>query len=606
MVRIVRTNRPDFAKTLGVILGDDRPGVLCGSAISIFAPTTLEGGHLTSRNVAAHLCQAAGVDELCRETGALARDFRDAIEHAAYEVILQQHPKRTELPQLFQSYFLRRGSTEDSPRVSFSSTHEALADLLADGRICGIVTTNYDTCLETAYWAKEGRPVPSVIVEEPDGQPERPIFKLHGCAEIPSSMIFSLDQEFEMPAWKKDVLAQIAGSHLVVIGYSGLDFEVCPELYDLDIKRITWVALERSEKPVLSVNARRVLSRYRDRAVVLSGDLRDVLVAWTGKGCCEKGDNGKLLSKQLIDCLAESERRLWAARTFVTLSIPSAAGKAIELERSSLKPGEELSDEFKKVELGVLNHSMRYFDNSDRNHALARDERRDLVSRIDSAIGESGSSWMGGVYDRCQSALDYARELAADVGDLEYKENTEQGIEWMTLLLSKRTLARGDKTAVDAFIDRLRALQVRAYKIGNHHLIDLCEEEISQITGKRQKRSDKRMKKQSGQLFKQLGNYVGEVTALNTRVVKTMSPQLAGRLRLHEPKMISFGLPPWRLYQTLIDFEPNLQDRETLFTKFVSSISGCQFNPDYVTAMIQRSRNSVNRPRGIKVPRGAA
>lgn len=601
MARIVRTNTADFADTFRQIIGDDKPGLLCGSAVSIFAPTALEGGHVTSKNVASHLCDVAGINELCKATGARISDFKRAVEDAAYEVILQQHPKKAELPHLFQSYFLRHGSTDESKRVAFSATHEALADLLADGKISGIVTTNYDTCIESAYRAKEGRPTATVIVDRPEARSERPIFKLHGCAQHPNSMIFSLDQEFEMPAWKKAILADVANDHLVVIGYSGLDFEVCPELYDLKVNKITWIALEKAGRPVLSVNARRVLSKYRERAVVLSGDLQDVLVAWTGKGRCERGGSNELLSKQLFDCLSPSERRLWAARTFVTLSIPSAAENAIKLETQSLSPGEELDESFKRVELGVLNHSMHYFDNSDKNHALSRDETRDLISRIESSIGESGSSWMGGVYDRCQSALGYAKELADRVDDLEYKESTEQGIEWMSLLLSKRTLQRDDRHAVGTFILRLRALQDRAYRTGNHHLIDLCEEEISQISKSKRKRPERRMKKRSGQLFKQLGNYVGQVTALHTQVLKTKSSHLAKRLHRRAPLMVAYGLPPWRVYQTLINFEPDVNEREVLFEKFRSSIEACQFHEDYLKAMIEKSRMSVAHPDAIKV-----
>lgn len=108
-----------------------------------------------------------------------------------------------------------------------------------------IITTNYDTCLEE-YMEEAGINY-RVIWNEAD-VPEITedaviVYKIHGSArkEHIFSLVFSDEQEARLPAEKKRVMNKILhGRNLLMIGYSGLDFEICPEILATEPKNIVW------------------------------------------------------------------------------------------------------------------------------------------------------------------------------------------------------------------------------------------------------------------------------------------------------------------------------------------------------------------------------
>ncbi|MBW9069843.1 hypothetical protein [Agrobacterium pusense] len=91
-------------------------------------------------------------------------------------------------------------------------------------------------------------------------------------------------------------------------------------------------------------------------------------------------------------------------------------------------------------------------------------------------------------------------------------------------------------------------------------------------------------------------NYVGQLTALNTRGQQTGSTELAIELRKRLDKMHHYGLPASRVYRTLIDFAPTLDERKNLYRLFDESIATCQFHPAYLLHLRETARQKITAP----------
>jgi hypothetical protein len=101
-------------------------------------------------------------------------------------------------------------------------------------------------------------------------------FKIHGTAtpEAENTIVCDLEAEGWPAKWKRDLLLEVtSGRTLVVLGYSGRDFDICPDLvnYTEQIQTV-WLQPHRG---TLQPNARRVLEE-RD-GMVVEGDLVEFL-----------------------------------------------------------------------------------------------------------------------------------------------------------------------------------------------------------------------------------------------------------------------------------------------------------------------------------------
>lgn len=238
---------------------------LLGSGVSIWHPSNLPNGQKITQELATII--ASSISSPNTRTV-------EFIGRTAFEHIMERYPK----PHLLQSIVARAFSpTYPNP------VHMAFARLLNEGIVEYIITTNYDEGLERACLSVcNPSRIPQVIVKKDDpvqvGQPV--IFKIHGCAKPGNeeSLVVTLGEEGEMPDWKRGLIEQlINGRALFVCGYSGLDFEICPELVFLKPASITWNSYSDPSKDenALTANANRVLAALK--GTVLVGDMREML-----------------------------------------------------------------------------------------------------------------------------------------------------------------------------------------------------------------------------------------------------------------------------------------------------------------------------------------
>jgi hypothetical protein len=247
---------------------------LLGSGVSMWHPSNLPNGQRITQELATIMASSATQPK---------GNTVGFIKRSAFEHIMERYPK----PQLLQGIVARAFYPTDPNPV-----HLAFAQLMNKGMIEHIITTNYDEGLERAC-STVCRPsrMPQVIVTELDGAQmvlnHPSIFKIHGCAKPgrESSLVVTLREEGEMPAWKRTLLGRlINGKALLVCGYSGLDFEVCPELVHLRPMSVIWNSYDDpSIKPeALTPNAKRVLSALNGD--VLVGDMK-MMLEEMGQSC---------------------------------------------------------------------------------------------------------------------------------------------------------------------------------------------------------------------------------------------------------------------------------------------------------------------------------
>ena len=238
--------------------------VLAGSLISTFAPSNLAMGNEVGYSV--WRC-------LFGRTGCVGASWPGWLQHdllqLPFEVLTHCYPDVLGIKRAVQHAF---GSANHNP------VHRLLADELRRGGIKGILTTNYDMCLDAALqytdglvtiWDKRSWEMNRQLLA--DGL--KPYWKIHGSAHALESLILNLHGEARMEEWKQTLLADmVRDKTLVVIGYGGRDFEICPELaYSVHPRHIVW--LDRSAQ--ITPNAKRVL--MEQRGTLVTGDLKQFL-----------------------------------------------------------------------------------------------------------------------------------------------------------------------------------------------------------------------------------------------------------------------------------------------------------------------------------------
>ena len=576
-------------------LRQERPSLLLGSAVSIFSPTSLQSGESVTTELSRAFCAAAKV----------GGHFYDLVSQSAFEVIIQNYPKPEIIYDLLEEYFHGANSIGNlKGNVNTNKIHRAIANSARRNYINNILTTNYDCCIERAF-IEENISNLNVIINKRDRLNRSAInfFKIHGSAHIHGSAIFTMLQEHSMKNWKRKKFSSVIGENLITIGYSGRDFEICPEIYDLKLERLIWIArpiLSGKKLPELTENAKRILNNCKS-SIVLCVDLRDFLTDFSGFDC--KSDSvgqtsTKTLSDLLISNLSDSDMRLWAGRVFNDLGAPAATINILKIEELFGK----LSYEFSLLRCGILNHTGKFLDAANENARLSLYPNISLKTQIDRKISESGSASMGGFNERAASALDDASRLAAHIIDKDERIFSENGIEWMKLVLLRGSLNRSQRKDVAQLIGRLQALYNRAIENGAYGLAGLCSNEIKELEGdSARSHKKKKFNRDANEIFNQMGSFLGQVTAARDRLRRTMSNKEANKLKKSVNKLSEFKLVPelWRVLYTLIHFEKSRRKRVKLQQEVEHLIGSCQFDIFYVNQMMEDTRSAVSCPKGV-------
>lgn len=311
---VYEINSLDGTKPLKNLASTGDIVLLAGSAISLWAPTSIPTGQALTRDVAKLLAEQAGMPDKTNR-------IIEYIISTPFEYVNNQCPRTDVLAEVIPSLFYPKKP---------NAIHKAISKLVQKKVISSIVTTNYDNALEASFPKK----LIKVIIHETDVKTTRStsriLFKIHGSADPKNSasMVYQLSQEGEMAKWKSKFLRKLLhGNTLLVMGYSGFDFEICPEIISSRVKNVIWISRDLPEK--ISHNAERVL--MEKRGTLLVGDLQDALLFLGSalkkqKPRFKDSNLGKILSRKLI----KTELRFWACRV---LSPPGYASYAEKMAK---------------------------------------------------------------------------------------------------------------------------------------------------------------------------------------------------------------------------------------------------------------------------------
>lgn len=303
-------------------LKSDPPVILCGSAISGWEPTCLPTGGGFTEGMFSMLFPS-----FCfNGDGELSKFLKEFFEGIPFEHLLERCPNQDKLRHILKQAFLID---------KFNIVHQILAERLVDGSISVLITTNYDLCFDKVLnfapglsISKLDRDVIRVITENDFKQVSIPkakiYFKIHGSADDVKgeTLVFALTHESYLPAWKRQILGNILNSRLLLlIGYSGKDFEICPELMKMQIKQLIW----NQNGSKLTHNAQRLL-RIKN-GIFLKGDMLDLLEVHE-KPNWGIGSNDLLHS--ISSQFSQDEIMEWRASLSNSMGFPSLALKTAD------------------------------------------------------------------------------------------------------------------------------------------------------------------------------------------------------------------------------------------------------------------------------------
>lgn len=293
---------------------------LVGSGVSIWKPTNLPSGIAVGQSLFRVLFEQ--VPELANHSAVIKKLFEDL----PFENIMEACPEDALLRKLLKQLY---NTTRYNP------IHELLAQLVTTKTIDALITTNYDCCLEEAFFVATRNALNTQVtrvVTEPDARSllpgQRVYFKIHGTGDDAAgeSLVFQLGQEGALPPWKQSLLHRITdASTLLIIGYSGLDFDICPELRQLNVKQIVWNYLSDAE---IKDNGRDVINATGGQIVV--GDMRELLSRIFRPVQADRG-SATIDVEQLFRTTFTSDTfDLWRVRILNVLSYSAASSQIIK------------------------------------------------------------------------------------------------------------------------------------------------------------------------------------------------------------------------------------------------------------------------------------
>jgi hypothetical protein len=244
--------------------------------------------------------------------------------------------------------------------------HKIIVEAFAKGKISALITTNYDLCLdkELEQYNFSYKKVTSENEAVDCLRSNLPVyFKIHGSASGDTSdkPIFTLKREAYLPLGKKLLLEKlISGRKLILVAYSGLDFDICPTINHIQGVQIIWNTYT-SEIP--STNANRLLENKQ--GIQLIGDMKFLFSDWirpfniVDRDWKKDEERKIVLLQKFLSTFSIEERKTWQISILNSIAVPSITLQALKTYSIPLLGSLE-----KKQKARALFHSGRYFDSA--------------------------------------------------------------------------------------------------------------------------------------------------------------------------------------------------------------------------------------------------
>ena len=244
---------------------DGRLSLFVGSAISAFPPTNIPTGK-SIRDSMIRLLKQQDIKKKYQKKGYYRAKFLNSM---SFEGILEICDYKDKVYSFMKELF---------NHVNPNPIHTFISELLLKKQCFSVITTNYDEGIEIAHSRiPKNKPLFPISKNTKLKEKNYPyFFKIHGSiSDPPDQIINTLSQESRgLPQWKAESLNFLLKNRDVLfVGYSGYDFDICPFLLNIPIRKIFWCAKDNI-KSSLSYEASAVLRKYDSR--ILKMDLREL------------------------------------------------------------------------------------------------------------------------------------------------------------------------------------------------------------------------------------------------------------------------------------------------------------------------------------------
>lgn len=418
---------------LSELVGGRPLTVLAGSGVSIWNPTNLPTGVSFSNSI------FRAIFDQSPEASAdpAFNRLEELYNNIPFESVMEKCPEQEILMQVVREIF---------DVSQYNPIHEALAGALGEGRVNAIITTNYDCCIDQALADHFNCPIGplmgevSRIVRKEEITDDTPreagvYFKIHGSADDASgeSLVFRLSHESTLDERKRSLLrALLAGKTLLILGYSGLDFEICPELPLLQPACILW-NIRPGDK--ITANARRVMGQIP--GAIIAGDMVELVSRILVPVEVERGTPSVDVERLFRERFSEAARMLWRARLLNTMCFAGLSGRVCrELLQTAIVGPERaavMEESARSFHLGGAYRlaALEY----EKIAALAESLRMPRAEQCRLLLDACDNWRCHGSFIRAWSRLKAARRLAASVEDDRSRDELEALAELKRLLL---------------------------------------------------------------------------------------------------------------------------------------------------------------------------
>lgn len=279
-MQIIFLDTPEAKLIISEILVK-KPIVLAGSGISTLKSLTendtendicLPSGSEFTSGMFDYLFPPDFLGDNSHVTELLSKQWQNVV----FENLLESCPDHPKLRRIIKRIFIK---------AKPNSIHKCIVDSFIKEDFSGLITTNYDLCFDDLFKYCEVER----IVTKKDSKSINPLveklyFKIHGSVDDTDgeTLVFALSHESLLDSGKQELLDKmIQNNSLLIVGYSGSDFEICPKLLEIPIETVFWNL--RGEKynieyfmNKLSINAKKFLEKKDGYFLV--GDIKDLFL----------------------------------------------------------------------------------------------------------------------------------------------------------------------------------------------------------------------------------------------------------------------------------------------------------------------------------------
>jgi len=302
------------------------PAIFIGSAISSFHPTSLPSGEQFCRQLFEYVFQKDNLGI------GIPENIKLEIANVPFEAIMECCPTKTRLPAILNKIY---GTN------IYNAFHYIFSQLLLEGKISSIITPNYDLAIDNVI--NEEKKICTIKSQDDYlAFKKTPIkgtyFKIHGTSEIncEDTLIYTLSQEGSLEKWKQELLTDLLQHKiLIVIGYSGRDFDICPLIAEINYKKVIWIKYVNTNIEQSAYEEYLLASNGNNLSV--AGDFKSLLLKVFNKKV-DCSFQPKEIDFNVIFSLSLEERLEWRINILSRIACANIGMKVLNNAKIHLRP----------------------------------------------------------------------------------------------------------------------------------------------------------------------------------------------------------------------------------------------------------------------------